>query len=64
MINSNFKKEDKVFLVYCPKCKRENYAFNVAVGLCAWCGYDANADEDYKKQVRQLKRVRDEQIQI
>ena len=28
-----------LFLVRCPKCKRENYAFCVAVGQCAWCGW-------------------------
>lgn len=31
-----------VLLVKCPKCGKENYALNVARGICTWCGYDAN----------------------
>jgi hypothetical protein len=32
------------YLVRCPnpECKRENYAMNVAIGICTWCGYDLN----------------------
>ena len=22
-----------------PKCKRENYILNVALGICTWCGF-------------------------
>jgi len=36
----NFRDKDgKLFLVRCPKCKLENYAFAVASGECAWCGW-------------------------
>jgi len=35
--------EDKTLLLLtCPKCGRENYALNVARGICTWCGYNAN----------------------
>ena len=30
------------FLQRCPSCDRENYALNVAVGICTWCGYEAS----------------------
>lgn len=29
---------DKICLVKCPNCERENYALSVASGQCAWCG--------------------------
>lgn len=34
--------EGRIYMVRCPKCGRENYAPNVATGICTWCGYDAN----------------------
>lgn len=35
--------EEKVLLLLtCPKCGKENYALNVAQGICTWCGYDAH----------------------
>jgi ribosomal protein L37E len=54
---ANFKHDGKVFLVKCPQpsCARENYAFTVADGICAWCGYDANKDETYKKTLKEKK---------
>jgi ribosomal protein L37E len=36
----NFLEEDRLYLVRCPKCDRENYSFNVAIGICTWCGLD------------------------
>lgn len=33
-------------LIRCPKCKRENYTPNVVSGICTWCGYDANEEEE------------------
>lgn len=27
------------FLVYCPKCGKENYSMTVSTGICAWCNY-------------------------
>lgn len=41
-----FMEDGQVFLVRCPKCKRENYIPAVATGVCAWCGHDANIDDD------------------
>lgn len=37
-----FTEEGKTYLVRCPECEKENYALNVASGVCTWCGYDAN----------------------
>jgi len=37
-------KNGKVYLQYCPKCGLENYAMNVSLGICTWCGYDGNKD--------------------
>ena len=48
MNEKNFISKNKVYLVYCPKCGRENWAPDVSYGQCAWCGYDANKDEEYK----------------
>jgi hypothetical protein len=31
-----------VYLVRCPKCKKENYALAVTSGTCCWCGFDIN----------------------
>lgn len=33
---------DTLLLIVCPKCGRENWAPNVAAGICSWCGYDAH----------------------
>jgi len=33
-------KDGQLYLVRCPQCERENYAMNVALGVCAWCGWD------------------------
>lgn len=45
-LEENFEADGKKYLVRCPKCKRENYAMSVSSGICAWCGYDANKEED------------------
>lgn len=39
-----FRPIDKefIYLQRCPDCKKENYAFYVALGSCGWCGWDAN----------------------
>jgi ribosomal protein L37E len=31
-------------LIKCPECNRENYAMSVIIGICAWCGFDINAE--------------------
>lgn len=38
-------KDDKLFLVRCPKCGMENYALSVSCGQCAWCGYLAKEED-------------------
>jgi hypothetical protein len=34
------------YMTRCPKCGLENYAMNVSSGICTWCGYDGNKDEE------------------
>ncbi len=34
----------RIALERCPKCGRENYIMNVLLGICTWCGYDANKE--------------------
>jgi ribosomal protein L37E len=41
-LEKNFIHNGKVYLVRCPKCKRENWSGAVSSGVCAWCGFDAN----------------------
>ena len=33
-----------IYMYRCPKCGRENYVFNVTLGICTWCGYNAHDD--------------------
>lgn len=35
----NFRENGILHLVHCFKCKRENYALNVSLGVCTWCGW-------------------------
>ena len=52
LINSGgslMSEKEKKILIRCPKCKRENYAFNVASGICTWCYFDINAKEEEKE---------------
>jgi ribosomal protein L37E len=44
------EKEGKLYMERCPKCRAENYAPNVASGICTWCGYDANDEETDKSR--------------
>ena len=37
---------DKILLIRCPKCHRENWALEVISGRCAWCGYNAYEDQE------------------
>ena len=41
-----FISNDRLYLTRCPKCGLENYALNVASGICSWCGYDGNIDKE------------------
>ena len=45
-MDKNFVSDGKVYLIRCPKCKRENYSLSVSSGICAWCGYDANKGDE------------------
>lgn len=36
----------KMYLVRCPECHRENWGPAVSSGMCAWCGFDANKEEE------------------
>ncbi len=40
------RKNGKFALQHCPnpKCNQENYAISVYIGICAWCGFDANGE--------------------
>lgn len=42
---------DKILLIRCPKCHRENWALEVYSGRCAWCGHNAHEDEGLKKRM-------------
>lgn len=44
-----FISNGKPYLETCPKCKRENYAPNVSLGICTWCGLDMNDKLNIKK---------------
>ena len=46
---SYYPDTDMLLLIRCPKCGKENYAPNVASGICTWCGYDGR--ELLKKEV-------------
>lgn len=45
-LEKNFTANGKTYLVRCPKCERENYSPAVSSGICAWCGYNANGDDN------------------
>lgn len=42
-------KENKWYLVRCPKCHKENHAMAVASGTCVWCEFNMNKDEEEHK---------------
>lgn len=43
----NYKDErGNVCLVCCTQCNAENYATAVTSGICAWCGFNANAQQE------------------
>lgn len=44
--NFKLKDEDRRALVKCPDCHKENYALNVLSGVCTWCGFDINGNEE------------------
>ncbi len=42
---ANFEDDGQRFLVRCPSCGEKNWGPAVASGACAWCGWDANGDD-------------------
>ena len=52
---------DKILLIRCPKCHRENWALEVISGRCAWCGYNAYEDQELMDRMfnQTLKENRD-----
>ena len=46
---------EKILLMRCPKCKRENYAINVVSGICTWCGYNAHDDSELLERAKKWK---------
>jgi len=42
LVNFKINDEGKRALVRCPECAQENYAMNVMLGICTWCGFDIN----------------------
>ena len=57
----NAWKNDKgtISMNRCFKCGKENYAYAVTSGQCAWCGYEATEADvvkiDYKTKRRKWK---------
>ena len=53
-----YPEDDTLLLIRCPQCGQENYALNVARGICTWCGFDGrellkeeeNTERYYKKK--------------
>jgi ribosomal protein L37E len=41
--------KDDNLLIRCPVCGRENYAPNVATGICTWCNYKKGEGVGKKK---------------
>ena len=39
------KKDDKICILRCPECGKENYAMAVNSGQCCWCGFTVNKKE-------------------
>ena len=33
-------------LIRCPKCGSENYAMAVVTGVCVWCGYGPEYEDE------------------
>jgi RNase P subunit RPR2 len=52
MMERIWESNGKIYMVYCVKCGRENYAAAVSSGQCAWCGYKAT-----KKDIKETKDV-------
>jgi ribosomal protein L37E len=42
---------DGIYMNRCVKCEKENYAMMVALGQCAWCGYEATEEDVRDKPI-------------
>jgi len=42
--------DDRLYMVRCPECGKENWAPAVASGQCAWCGYEAQEPVTPRKE--------------
>ncbi len=40
-----FRDGEKIYLISCPQCFRENWSPAVASGQCAWCGFKAKLED-------------------
>lgn len=53
----NFEKNGRFYLVRCFNCDSdkgtENYAINIASGICTWCGWP-HCNEDIEKNLRDI----------
>ncbi|MDO8669595.1 MAG: hypothetical protein Q7K65_04855 [Candidatus Buchananbacteria bacterium] len=38
-------KDQRLGLIKCPVCQKENYAVSVSSGVCVFCDFNANAGE-------------------
>ena len=50
-----YPEDDTLLLIRCPQCGQENYALNVARGICTWCGFDGREllkEEEFKREVK------------
>jgi hypothetical protein len=46
----NFRKGNKLYMVFCHKCKKPNHINFVDLGVCAWCG-DSTGIYDYLESI-------------
>ncbi len=54
-----FLSNGKLYLTKCPKCLKENYYMGVTVGICSWCGYDGNNDDDFIDSLKDMEKKYD-----
>jgi ribosomal protein L37E len=48
-MNKNFISNGKSYMVYCPKCGKENWAPAVSSSQCVWCGYKEEIGNDIQR---------------
>lgn len=50
--NGYIDKQDKICMIRCFECGKENYAMNVSSGFCTWCGYNPNSESEKSKRTK------------